>query len=183
MQFRDLKQQYQVLKKDIDKAMIKVATDCNFIIGAQVSELEKELAEYVGVKHCITCANGTDALSIAMMAWGIGPGDAVFVPDFTFFSSGEIVPHCGATPVFVDVDEQTFNLDPASLEAAIERVLATGKLRPRVIVAVDLFGLPADFARASTTMKPMLCLVSWYSGPMFPNPAIRYFIVFLCQHK
>ena len=147
MQFRDLKKQYQVLKKDMDAAMLKVAEECNFISGAQVAELEQELAAYVGAKNCVSCANGTDALSIAMMAWGIGPGDAVFVPDFTFFSSGEIVPHCGATPVFVDVDEQTFNLDPASLEAAIERVLATGKLRPRVIVAVDLFGLPADFAR------------------------------------
>ena len=82
MQFRDLKQQYQVLKEDIDAAMIKVATDCNFISGAQVAELEKELAEYVGVKHCVTCANGTDALSIAMMVWDFGEGDAVFVPDF-----------------------------------------------------------------------------------------------------
>lgn len=147
MQFRDLKQQYQVLKKDIDKAMIKVATDCNFIIGAQVSELEKELAEYVGVKHCITCANGTDALSIAMMAWGIGSGDAVFVPDFTFFSSGEIVSHCGATPVFVDVDQDTYNLSVKSLEIAIEKVIKEDKLTPKAIVAVDLFGLPADFTK------------------------------------
>lgn len=145
MQFRDLKQQYQVLKKDIDAAMIKVATDCNFISGAQVSELEKELAEYVGVKHCVTCANGTDALSIAMMTWGIGAGDAVFVPDFTFFSSGEIVSHCGATPVFVDVDSDTFNICPKSLEAAVEKVIADGKLKPKAVVAVDLFGLPADF--------------------------------------
>lgn len=102
MQFRDLKQQYQLLKKDIDEAIIKVTTDCNFISGSQVSELEKDLAEFVGVRNCVTCANGTDALSIAMMVWGVGPGDAVFVPDFTFFSSGEIVSHCGATPVFVD---------------------------------------------------------------------------------
>ena len=147
MQFRDLKQQYQVLKKDIDEAMIKVATDCNFISGAQVSELEKELAEYVGVKHCITCANGTDALSIAMMAWGIGSGDAVFVPDFTFFSSGEIVSHCGATPVFVDVDQDTYNLSVESLEIAIEKVIKEDKLTPKAIVAVDLFGLPADFTK------------------------------------
>lgn len=145
MQFRDLKQQYQVLKRDIDAAMIKVATDCNFISGTQVSELEKELAEYVGVKHCITCANGTDALSIAMMAWGIGAGDAVFVPDFTFFSSGEIVSHCGATPVFVDVDSDTFNICSKSLEAAVEKVIAEGNLKPKAVVAVDLFGLPADF--------------------------------------
>ena len=145
MQFRDLKQQYQVLKKDIDEAMIKVATDCNFISGAQVSALEKELAEYVGVKHCITCANGTDALSIAMMAWGIKEVDAVFVPDFTFFSSGEIVSHCGATPIFVDVDKDTFNICTESLETAIKKVLEEGKLVPKAVVAVDLFGLPADF--------------------------------------
>lgn len=145
MQFRDLKQQYQILKKDIDAAMIKVATDCNFISGAQVAELEKELAQYVGVKHCITCANGTDALSIAMMAWGIKEGDAVFVPDFTFFSSGEIVSHCGATPIFVDVDKDTFNICTDSLEIAIRKVLEEGKLTPKVVVAVDLFGLPADF--------------------------------------
>ena len=146
MQFRDLKTQYQALKADIDKAMIEVATNCNFINGQQVKDLEKELAEYVGVKHCVTCANGTDALSLAMMAWGIGEGDAVFVPDFTFFSSGEIVAHAGATPVFVDVDKDTFNIDTASLEAEIEKVIAEGKLTPKVIVAVDLFGLPADFA-------------------------------------
>lgn len=147
MQFRDLKKQYQVLKKDIDQAMVKVATDCNFISGAQVASLEKELAEYVGVKHCVTCANGTDALSIAMMTWGIGPGDAVFVPDFTFFSSGEIVSHCGATPVFVDVDEETYNISPESLETAVEKVLRDGKLKPRAVVAVDLFGLPAAFGQ------------------------------------
>ena len=124
MQFRDLKQQYQVLKKDIDKAMVEVATNCNFINGQQVKDLEKELAEYVGVKHCVTCANGTDALTMAMMAWGIKEGDAVFVPDFTFFSSGEIVSHAGATPVFVDVDLDTFNISVESLEAAIEKVIA-----------------------------------------------------------
>lgn len=151
MQFRDLKQQYQVLKEDIDAAMVKVATDCNFISGAQVAELEKELAEYVGVKHCVTCANGTDALSIAMMVWGFGEGDAVFVPDFTFFSSGEIVSHCGATPVFVDVEKDTYNMSADSLEKAIKKVADEGKLKPRAIVAVDLFGLPADFSK----LKPI----------------------------
>lgn len=145
MQFRDLKKQYQVLKKDIDPAMIQVATDCNFINGQQVKELERELADYVGVKHCITCANGTDALTMAMMAWDIKEGDAVFVPDFTFFSSGEIVAHAGAAPVFVDVDLDTFNISEESLIAQIENVIKEGKLRPRAIVAVDLFGLPADF--------------------------------------
>lgn len=151
MQFRDLKQQYQVLKEDIDAAMVKVATDCNFISGAQVAELEKELAEYVGVKHCVTCANGTDALSIAMMVWGFGEGDAIFVPDFTFFSSGEIVSHCGATPVFVDVEKDTYNMSADSLEKAVKKVVDEGKLKPRAIVAVDLFGLPADFSK----LKPI----------------------------
>ena len=145
MEFRDLKTQYRVLKKDIDEAILKVASDCNFIIGTQVSQLEEELAEYVGVKHCVTCANGTDALSISMMAWEIGPGDAVFVPDFTFFSSGEIVSHCGASPVFVDVDPDTFNIDADSLENAIKKVKEEGRLTPKAVVAVDLFGLPADF--------------------------------------
>lgn len=145
MQFRDLKQQYQVLKKEIDKAMIEVATDCNFINGQQVKNLEKELAEYVGVKHCITCGNGTDALTMAMMAWGIKEGDAVFVPDFTFFSSGEIVSHAGATPIFVDVDKDTFNISAESLENAVKKTIAEGKLAPKAVVAVDLFGLPADF--------------------------------------
>ena len=146
MQFRDLKQQYQVLKKDIDAAMIEVATNCNFINGQQVKDLEKKLAEYVGVKHCITCGNGTDALTMAMMAWGFKEGDAVFVPDFTFFSSGEIVSHAGATPVFVDVDMDTFNISAESLEKAVKKTLDEGILKPQAVVAVDLFGLPADFA-------------------------------------
>ena len=145
MQFRDLKQQYKVLKKDIDAAMIEVASSCNFISGQQVKDLEKELADYVGAKHCITCGNGTDALTMAMMAWGIKEGDAVFVPDFTFFSSGEIVSHAGATPIFVDVDIDTYNISAKSLEDAIKRVIAEGKLKPKAVVAVDLFGLPADF--------------------------------------
>ena len=146
MQFRDLKQQYQVLKKDIDAAMIEVATNCNFINGQQVKDLEKKLAGYVGVRHCITCGNGTDALTMAMMAWGIKEGDAVFVPDFTFFSSGEIVSHAGATPVFVDVDMDTFNISAESLEKAVKKTLDEGILKPQAVVAVDLFGLPADFA-------------------------------------
>lgn len=145
MEFRDLKTQYKVLKDDIDKACEEVMLNCNFISGKQVEELEKELAEYVGVKHCVTCANGTDALSLALMAWNIGKGDAVFVPDFTFFSSGEVVSHIGATPIFVDVDKDSFNICPKKLEKAILKVKEEGKLTPKVIVAVDLFGLPADY--------------------------------------
>lgn len=145
MQFRDLKQQYQVLKADIDKAMLDVVASSAFISGSQVKELEKELAEYVGVRHCVSCANGTDALTLALKAWGIGPGDAVFVPDFTFFSSAEVVSFEGATPVFVDVNRDTFNIDPQDLENKIGRTMKEGKLSPKVIVTVDLFGLPADY--------------------------------------
>ena len=147
MEFRDLKKQYQVQKADMDKAVIEVMTECNFINGRQVRELEEQLAAYVGVKHCITCGNGTDALSMMLMAWGIGQGDAVFVPDFTFFASGEVVPFEGATPVFVDVDPDTYNMDPASLEQAILAVEAEGKLKAKVVIPVDLFGLPADYDR------------------------------------
>ena len=145
MQFRDLKKQYAVLKEQMDAAVLDVMASGAYIMGPQVKELEAQLAEYAGVKHCLSCANGTDALTLALKAWGIGPGDAVFVPDFTFFSSAEVVSLEGATPVFVDVCEETFNIDVTDLERAVERVQAEGKLRPRVVVAVDLFGLPADF--------------------------------------
>ena len=145
MEFRDLKKQYQVLKPDLDQAVLSAMASGAYIMGPQVKALEKELAEYVGVKHCLTCANGTDALTLALKAWGIGPGDAVFVPDFTFFSSAEVVSLEGATPVFVDVREDTFILDAQVLERAIRKVIAEGRLTPKVIVAVDLFGLPADY--------------------------------------
>ena len=145
MQFRDLKKQYEVLKKDIDQAMISVASQSHYIMGPQVKELEQQLADYVGVKHCLTCANGTDALTLALKAFGIGKGDAVFVPDFTFFASAEVIALEGATPVFVDVDGITFNIDVDSLEKAISQTLADGSLTPKVIIAVDLFGLPANY--------------------------------------
>ena len=145
MQFRDLQKQYQTLKPQIDAAIQAVLFDANFISGPQVTGLEHHLAEYVGAKHCITCGNGTDALTLALMAWNIGPGDAVFVPDFTFFASGETPAYQGAVPVFVDVEEDTFNMSPASLKAAIEAVLKEDVLRPRAIIAVDLFGQPADY--------------------------------------
>ncbi len=159
MQFRDLKTQYQKLKTDIDKAMTDVAASASFINGPQVQTLERELANYVGVKHCITCGNGTDALSIAMMAWGIKAGDAVFVPDFTFFSSGEIVSHAGATPIFVDVDRDTFNISVKSLREAIEKVRKAGELTLKAVVAVDLFGLPADFRSIKEIAKEYGLLV------------------------
>lgn len=147
MEFRDLKAQYQHLKPELDEEVLKVMKEGNFISGYQVSELEKQLAEYVGVKHCITCGNGTDALVLALMAWNIGKGDAVFVPDFTFFASAEAPAFLGATPVFVDVESRTFNISPNELENAIQGVLKEGKLIPKAIIAVDLFGQPAEYPR------------------------------------
>ncbi|MBE6949660.1 MAG: DegT/DnrJ/EryC1/StrS family aminotransferase [Ruminococcaceae bacterium] len=147
MEFRDLKKQYSVLKSEIDAGIAEVLTGARFISGPQVGELEKKLAEYVGVKHCITCANGTDAITLALMAWEIGAGDAVFVPDFTFFSTGECPAFAGAAPVFVDVEEETFNMDPVKLKQAIQTVIEEGKYTPKVVIAVDLFGLPADYTR------------------------------------
>lgn len=145
MQFRDLPKQYEVLKAQIDEKMMSVAASSHFISGPEVKELEKALAEYVGVKHCITCANGTDAITIAMRAWGVGKGDAVFVPDFTFFSSGECPADEGATPIYVDVDSRTYNINPVKLEEAVQKVIAEGKYIAKAVVAVDLFGLPADY--------------------------------------
>ena len=145
MQFRDIKKQYQVLKSDIDKAILDVAASGAYIMGSQVKELERQLAGYVGTKHCISCASGTDALTLALKALGVKRGDAVFVPDFTFFSSAEAVSLEGATPVFVDVDRETFNIDPVDLEDKIEVTIQKGELVPKVIIAVDLFGLPANY--------------------------------------
>lgn len=147
MEFRDLKTQYLNHKENIDKAIEKVLLSSQFIGGNPVKELEKNLADYVGRKYCITCANGTDALELVLLAWGIKEGDAVFVPDFTFFSTAEVVARVGATPVFVDVDMDTFNLDPSSLEEAVKKVLEDGKLSAKVVIPVDLFGLPADFPK------------------------------------
>ncbi len=145
MNFRDLHAQYLALKTEIDKAMIDTAMRGDFISGQAVTELEEQLADYVGTKHCISCANGTDALTLALKVWNIGPGDAVFVPDFTFIATAEVVSLEGATPVFVDVDASTFNMCPDSLEKAINRVKKEGTLYPRVVIPVDLFGLPADY--------------------------------------
>lgn len=146
MQFRDLKLQYQALKADIDKAILEVAASGVYIMGPQVKELEGQLAGYTGTKHCISCASGTDALSLALKAWSVKEGDAVFVPDFTFFASAEAVSLEGATPVFVDVDRNTFNIDAADLENKIEATIRKGKLNPKVIIAVDLFGLSAYYS-------------------------------------
>ncbi len=144
IQFRDLQRQYKYIKDKIDEKVFNVIESSNFISGPEVKELEYTLASYVGVKNCITCANGTDAITIALMAYGIGKGDAVFVPDFTFFSSGECPATIGATPIFVDVLPSTYNIDPVFLQKAVEKVISEGQLKPRAVVAVDLFGQPFD---------------------------------------
>ncbi|MBC7195777.1 MAG: DegT/DnrJ/EryC1/StrS family aminotransferase, partial [Deferribacterales bacterium] len=153
MEFRDLKAQYNRYKNEIDSAIQEVINSTNFIGGKEVNELEQRLSKYVGVKHCITCANGTEAMTLLMMAWNIKEGDAVFVPDFTFFSTGEIVSFRGATPIFVDVNRDTFNIDTVKLEKTIIKVLEEGKLTPKVIIPVDLFGLPADHIKIEKIAK------------------------------
>lgn len=146
MEFRDLKRQYQSLSADIDKEIKNVIGSANFIMGKPVMDLEEQLAQYVGTKHCITCANGTDALVLALKALGVKEGDAVFVPDFTFFASAEAVSVVGATPIFVDVDGDTFNISVLDLQQKIVATLHDGVLQPKVILTVDLFGLPVDYA-------------------------------------
>lgn len=145
MQFIDLKAQYNVLKDEINQNIQDVLEKGQFIGGAPVKELEQKLAEYVGRKHCITCANGTDALQIAYMLYGIGAGDAVFCPDITFISSTEPSKMFGATSVFCDIQPDTYNLCPISLEKQIRAVIAEGKLAPKAVVAVDILGNPCDY--------------------------------------
>ncbi len=147
MEFRDLRAQYAAMREEMDEAILSAVAAGRFIGGGPVAGLERRLADYVGVRHCVACANGTDALQLALMAWGVGPGDAVFVPDFTFFSTGEVVAAIGATPVFVDVLEGTYNIDPESLENAYDYVTKHTGFRPRAAIPVDLFGQPADYGR------------------------------------
>lgn len=145
MQFIDLAAQYKHLKSKIDKRIQDVLDHGIYIMGPEVQELEEKLADYVGVKHAITCANGTDALTLAMMVLNIEKGDAVFCPTFTFFATAEVIAYEGATPIFVDSDEATFNICPIDLEKRIQATIAEGKLTPKAIIAVDLFGLPANY--------------------------------------
>jgi len=145
MQFIDLAAQYQHLKDKIDNRIQTVLNHGKYIMGPEVFELEDKLAEYVGVKHAVTCANGTDALTLSMMVLDIKEGDAVFCPTFTFFATAETIAFANATPVFVDSDELTFNISPIDLENRIKKVIAEGRLQPKAIIAVDLFGLPANY--------------------------------------
>lgn len=145
MQFIDLKAQYEKLGTEINENIQNVLNSGQYMMGDYVKQLEKELAEYVGVKYCVTCANGTDALQLALMAWDIKEGDAVFLPSFTFYSTAEVVSLVGATPIFIDTDPRTFNIDSNHLEKAINDVISEGKLTPKVIIPVDLFGQPANY--------------------------------------
>ena len=148
MQFIDLKAQHLRLADRINARIAGVLEKQAFIQGPDVKELEAALAGFSGAKHVVSCANGTDALQVALMALGVGQGDAVFVPSFTYTATAEVVLLLGATPVFVEVDPTTFNLDMTALDAAIERVKAEGKLNPTCLFTVDLFGMPVDYDRA-----------------------------------
>jgi dTDP-4-amino-4,6-dideoxygalactose transaminase len=147
MQFIDLKKQYSLIKEDVDKRIHAVLDHGRYINGPEITELEEKLASFAGTKHCIACSSGTDALLIPLIAWGIGKGDAVFTTPFTFIATAEIILLAGATPVFVDIDPKTYNMDPDKLEEAIKKVKEEGKLDPKVVIPVDLFGLPADYGK------------------------------------
>lgn len=145
MQFIDLGAQRERIRDRLKAAIDRVVDEGRYILGPEVAEFERRLADYVGVKHCVACANGTDALLLPLYASGIGPGDAVFVPSFTFAATAEVVALAKAEPVFVDIDPVTYNMDVASLEAAVRMIKAEGRLTPRAIIPVDLFGLAADY--------------------------------------
>ena len=143
--FLDLKAQQARIAPELRRRLEAVLEHCQFILGPEVAELEGRLAAYCGAGHCVAVSSGTDALQIAMMAEGIGPGDAVFLPAFTYTATAEVPLVLGATPVFVDVDPATFQIDPAHLAQRIEAVRSAGRLRPRAVVGVDLFGQPAPW--------------------------------------
>ncbi len=143
--FVDLKAQYQRIRPRLMARIEAVLEGCNFINGPEVDAFERELAGFCGSPHAVGVASGTDALLMVIMAEGVGPGDAVFVPAFTFTATAEVVLLAGATPVFVDVDDRTFNLHPGDLEVRVQQAARRGKLRPRMVIAADLFGQPADY--------------------------------------
>ncbi len=143
--FIDLQAQRRRLGAPLEAAIRAAVEGGQWILGPQVAQFEQDIAQWTGVKHAVACANGTDSLLLVLRAWGVGPGDAVFVPAFTFAASAEVVALAGASPVFVDVLPDTFNMSPDSLEAAIALVKREGKLIPKVVMPVDLFGQPADY--------------------------------------
>lgn len=141
--FVDLKAQQERIRDKLDRAIAGVLDAGTYVMGSQVKAFEDELAAFCGARHALGCANGTDALELALMALGVGPKDAVFVPSFTFAATAEVVPGLGATPYFVDIDAETYNMDAASLKRCIAAARKAG-LTPKVVIPVDLFGLPAD---------------------------------------
>jgi len=151
--FIDLASQQKRIKPQIDAAIARVLAHGGYVMGPEVRQFEAELAAFAGIKHCLSCANGTEALALPLMAWEIGAGDAVFCPSFTFAATGEIIPWLGASPVFVDILPDTYNIDPVRLEQAIAAIEAEGKLTPKAIIAVDLFGQPADYPAISAIAK------------------------------
>ena len=151
--FIDLQAQRRRLGPALDAAIKAAVEGGQWILGPQVAQFEKDISAWAGVKHAIGCSDGTDALLLLLRAWGVGPGDAVFVPAFTFVASAEVVVLAGAVPVFVDVLPDTFNMDPVSLEAAIAMVKRDGKLKPKVVMPVDLFGQPADYRSLAPIAK------------------------------
>jgi len=147
--FLDLKAQQARIATDLRRRLDAVLAHCQFVLGPEVAELEAALAKFCGAKHCVSVSSGTDALQIALMAEGVGRGDAVFLPAFTYTATAEVPLVLGATPVFVDVDPRTFQIDPAHLTQRIAEVRAAGKLKPRALIGVDLFGQPADWPALS----------------------------------
>jgi len=147
MEFIDLRSQYEAIKDDINYRIQNVLNHGAYINGPEVTALEDKLSKFVGVKHTITCANGTDALEIVLRALGIGPNDVVFCPTFTFFATAEVISNLGAIPIFVDSDLETFNICPDDLEDKIRRTKKETDFNPKAIISVDLFGLPANYDR------------------------------------
>ena len=143
--FIDLQAQRKRIESEINAAIQGVVESGRYVLGPEVTELERQLAAWCNASHAVSCANGTDALALALMAWELKPGDAVFCPSFTFVATAQVVPWLGATPVFVDIDAASYNMDPSSLRAEIERTISEGKLKPKVVIAVDLFGQPANY--------------------------------------
>ncbi len=159
--FIDLQAQRQRLGQPLEDAILEVVRSGAFIMGPEIAELEQKLCAFGQAPHALACGSGTEALVLPLMAWGVGPGDAVFCPSFTFAATAEAMPLVGASPVFVDIDPDTYNLDPESLQAAIEAVKREGKLTPKAIIAVDLFGQPADYpAIARVAQKHGLKLIA-----------------------
>ena len=152
MQFIDLKSQFNAVKEDIQNRIDTVLQHGQFIMGPEVKALEQQLGDYTGAKHAISCSSGTDAILLALMAYGIGPGDAIFTTPFTFIATAEVISLLGATPIFVDIDTQSYNIDPVKLASAIEN-FQHPHLKPKGIIAVDLFGLPADYAAINELAK------------------------------